>query len=373
MPQGGTREAGGSLTAQQTDEVYMPKLEESCNICPRNCGINRNVKKGFCGSDSRIMITRAAPHMWEEPCISGKNGSGAVFFSGCNLHCVYCQNKAISDGGVGKEVSIERLAQIFLELQAKNVYNINLVTPTHYALAIKEAVKLARNYHLQIPIVYNCGGYESVETIKALEDTVDIWMPDFKYMSAETAKKYSNCPDYFERATEALDEMVRQIRFKGGTRFINQNFSLEENKSRYEELQTPYAEKFVVRSIPDQDKADVRPSDEVSDSDSFNIMTQGIIVRHMMLPGHIGESKRILRFLHERYGNDIYISIMSQYTPMPQILESDRFPELKTKVDRGEYNRLVDFALKIGIENAFIQEVDVASESFIPSFNCEGV
>lgn len=334
MPQGGTREAGGSLTAQQTDEVYMPKLEESCNICPRNCGINRNVKKGFCGSDSRIMITRAAPHMWEEPCISGKNGSGAVFFSGCNLHCVYCQNKAISDGGVGKEVNIERLAEIFLELQAKNVYNINLVTPTHYALTIKEAVKLARNYHLHIPIVYNCGGYESVETIKALEDTVDVWMPDFKYMSADTAKKYSDCPDYFEKATKALDEMVRQIRDKGDTRF--QFFS-------------------------------------DGSEDNVNIMTQGIIVRHMMLPGHIGESKRILRFLHERYGNDIYISIMSQYTPMPQILDSDRFPELKTKVDRGEYNRLVEFALKIGIENAFIQEEDVASESFIPAFNCEGV
>ena len=359
------------MSAKQTDEVYMPEFVEVCNICPRNCGIDRNVKKGFCGSDSRIMITRAAPHMWEEPCISGKNGSGAVFFSGCNLHCVYCQNKAISDGGVGKEVSIERLAEIFLDLQDKNVYNINLVTPTHYALAIKEAVKLARKRcdrgtvlsvtsrcdkenrpychadglkndsistrenirKLHIPVVYNCGGYESVETIKALEDTVDIWMPDFKYMSSETAKKYSNCPDYFERATEALDEMVRQIRGKGGTRF---------------------------QLFPD------------SSEDNVVIMTQGVIVRHMMLPGHIGESKRILRFLHERYGNDIYISIMSQYTPMPQILESDRFPELKTKVDRDEYNRLVDFALKIGIENAFIQEEDVASESFIPAFDCEG-
>ena len=360
----------------------------NCNICPRNCNIDRTEKKGFCGSDSKILITRAAPHMWEEPCISGKNGSGAVFFSGCNLHCVYCQNKAISDGGVGKEVSIERLAQIFLDLQAKNVYNINLVTPTHYALSIKEAVMLARNgcrhlisdtdkllpinaeyklgdkeefyERLNIPVVYNCGGYESVETVKALEDTVDIWMPDFKYMSAETAKKYSNCPDYFERTTEALDEMVRQIKTKGGIKF--QRLAFDKNISSSEGEQCSSGEE-ISASL----------TDEIEYSSGSKIMTQGIIVRHMMLPGHIGESKRILRFLHDRYGNDIYISIMSQYTPMPQILESDRFPELKQKVDRDEYNRLVDFALKIGIENAFIQEEDVASESFIPAFDCEGV
>ena len=309
-----------------------------CNICPRNCGVDRNSGlKGFCGSNSEIFVTRAAPHMWEEPCISGENGSGAVFFSGCNLLCVYCQNKEISDGGVGKAVGIVRLAEIFLDLQAKNVYNINLVTPTHYALAIKEAVKLARcgcgytddnsdNRCLQIPVVYNCGGYESVDTVRALEDTVDIWMPDFKYISKETASRYSNCPDYFERATEALDEMVRQVRSKGGCRFgANQ------------------------------------------------IMERGVIVRHMLLPGHIGESKRILRFLHERYGDDIYISIMSQYTPMPHIMKDDRFPELKQKVDRDEYDRLVDFAMRIGIENAFVQEGDVSSESFIPAFDCEGV
>ena len=316
------------------------------------------------------MVTRAAPHMWEEPCISGKNGSGAVFFAGCNLHCVYCQNKAISDGGVGKKVSVEKLAEIFLELQAKKVYNINLVTPTHYALAIKEAVQLARdginrtyngiNNHvlntpddcyydkLVIPIVYNCGGYESVQTIKALEDTVDIWMPDFKYMSAETAKKYSNCPDYFERATEALDEMVRQVKYKGGIEFKDYDVS------------------HVIEPEKKTESEDI-------ENNQVKIMKRGVIVRHMMLPGHIGESKRILRYLHERYGNDIYISIMSQYTPMPHILADGRFPELEQKVDKEEYERLVDFAVKIGIENAFIQEGEVASESFIPAFDGEGL
>ena len=301
---------------------------EKCDICPRMCNAERaSGKMGYCGADANVMVTRAAPHMWEEPCISGEKGSGAVFFSGCNLHCVYCQNKEISDGGKGKNVSIERLAQIFLALQDKKVYNINLVTPTHYAFQIREAVSLARGMGLVIPIVYNCGGYESVETLKHLQDMVDVWMPDFKYMSDDTALKYSRCPDYVERATEAIDEMVSQVRKKGGSLF----------------------------------------------RDDPQIMLRGVIVRHMMLPGHIGESKRILRFLHERYGNDIYISIMSQYTPMPHILKDDRFPELKVKVDRDEYDRLVDFAVKIGIENAFIQEGDVASESFIPAFDCEGI
>lgn len=343
---------------------YMESKKNACDICPRHCMADRSGgKKGFCGSDSDILVARAAPHMWEEPFISGRNGSGAVFFSGCNLHCVYCQNKAISDGGAGKKVSIERLAEIFLELQAQNVYNINLVTPSHYAFAIKEAVKLARNgvvrneyqetignaccEKLTIPVVYNCGGYESVETVKALEDTVDIWMPDFKYMSSDTSKRYSNCPDYFEKATEALDEMVRQVRFKGGFAFDGSGICKTDAHAEQDIDLTAY--------------------------DTSNIMSRGVIVRHMLLPGHIGESKRILRFLHERYGNDIYISIMSQYTPMPHIMADDRFPELQQKVDRDEYNRLVDFALKIGIENAFIQEGDVSSESFIPAFNGEGI
>ncbi|MCR5728103.1 MAG: radical SAM protein [Lachnospiraceae bacterium] len=324
-------------------------MDTGCLECPRRCRTDRTRQKGYCGCESDILVTRAAPHMWEEPCISGDKGSGAVFFAGCNLHCVYCQNKAISDGGKGKKVSVERLAEIFLELQEKNVYNINLVTPTHYSYEIKEAVRLAKRGNLHIPVVYNCGGYESVETVESLEDTVDIWMPDFKYISSETARRYSNCPDYFERAVEALDEMVRQVRKKGGVLFTNESTH-------------PLCLSHESGSIS-----------ESEDYTSSRIMMRGVIVRHMLLPGNIGESKRILRFLHERYGNDIYISIMSQYTPMPHILNSDRFPELRVKVDREEYDRLVDFALKIGIENAFIQEEDVATESFIPAFDCEGV
>lgn len=310
--------------------------DKKCMTCPRKCGAERYAgQKGFCGESGEIRVTRAMPHMWEEPVISGKRGSGAVFFSGCNLHCVYCQNKAISDGGQGKVISLNRLKSIFLELQDKKVYNINLVTPTHYTYEIIEAVAAARKEGLKLPIVYNCGGYESVESIKALKDTVDIWMPDMKYISSETAQRYSNAPDYFERASEALNEMTAQVKAKGGTKFYTEETDNE--------------------------------------GAAVNIMERGVIVRHMLLPGNVAESKRILRYLHETYGNDIYISIMSQYTPMPQILNSDRFPELKTKVAKEEYDRLVDFALRIGIENAFIQEGDTAEESFIPAFDCEGV
>ena len=297
--------------------------ETPCNICPRKCQAVRTEHKGYCGADETILISRAAPHMWEEPCISGTKGSGTVFFSGCNLHCVFCQNKAISGGGTGKAVDIDGLARVFLELQAKKVYNINLVTPTHYSLKIREAVKKAREKGLILPVVFNCGGYEDQETVRKLEDVVDIWMPDFKYMSKETSARYSHCPDYFEVAVKALDEMVRQIKEKGGAEFDNEG-----------------------------------------------IMKRGVLVRHMMIPEHTGESKRILRFLHERYGDDIYISIMSQYTPMPHILADDTYPELHQKVDMADYERLVDFAVKIGIENAFIQEEDVAAESFIPAFDC---
>ncbi len=311
-----------------------------CEACPRKCGAERNKgHKGFCGETGEIRVTRAMPHMWEEPVISGKRGSGAVFFSGCNLHCVYCQNKAISDGGQGKVIGLNRLKDIFLELQDKKVYNINLVTPTHYTYEIIEAVAAARKEGLKIPIVYNCGGYESTTSIKALKDTVDIWMPDMKYISSQTAKMYSNAPDYFERASEALREMTAQVIAKGGTRFHTEETD----------------------------------NGETAQKQAISIMDRGVIVRHMLLPGHVAESKRILRYLHETYGNDIYISIMSQYTPMPQILDSDRFPELKIKVKKEEYDRLVDFALRIGIENAFIQEGDTAEESFIPAFDCEGV
>lgn len=306
------------------------KKWDSCHLCPRNCGVNRNAgQKGFCGEDNEIMVTRAALHMWEEPCVSGKEGSGAVFFAGCNLHCCFCQNYGISGGETGIKISIERMSEIFIELQEKKANNINLVTPTHYVPQIKKAIEAAKKKGLSIPILYNCGGYESVDTVKQLEGYIDIWMPDMKYMSSELSSRYSKAPDYFEKASDALTEMVEQMKR--------------------------------------------RNNDDVCAFDERGMMQRGVIVRHMTLPGATGDSKRILRYLHENYGDDIYISIMSQYTPMKHILESDEYPELKRKVSKEEYSRLVDFAERIGIVNAFIQTGDVAEESFIPEFDGEGV
>lgn len=315
-----------------------------CRLCPRNCGADRNSgAKGYCGVDSNIYITRAALHFWEEPCISGYedsldedagntetkiSGSGTVFFSGCNLHCCFCQNYEISTGSVGQVISYERLSEIFLELQEKGALNINLVTPTHYVPWIIKALDRAKENGLKLPVLYNSGGYENVDTIKALEGYIDIWMPDMKYKSSELSKKYSNAPDYFDKAAQAINEMVAQIKRR------NNGSVCQFTKG---------------------------------------VMTQGVIVRHMTLPGAIADSKRVLRYLYESYGNDIYISIMSQYTPMKHILEGDKFPELKEKVAIKDYDRLVEFANKIGIENAFIQQGDIAKESFIPAFNGEGV
>lgn len=322
------------------------KWSVSCNLCPRNCHADRSAgRSGFCGVDNRILVNRAALHMWEEPCISGAEGSGTVFFSGCNLHCCYCQNYDISRGTKGFEISEERLSEIFLELQEKKANNINLVTPTHYVPQIIRAISRARDNGLKLPILYNSGGYESVDTVKMLEGYIDIWMPDMKYMSGDIAQRYSKASDYFEKASEALDEMVAQMRRR----------ALQEQMSQ---------------GSSDKESLDI---DGICRFDNRGMMTRGVIVRHMTLPGCTGDSKRILRYLHEKYGDDIYISIMSQYTPMKQILVSDEFPELKRKITKEEYGRLIDFAEKIGITKAFVQNGDVAEESFIPEFDGEGV
>lgn len=293
---------------------------KDCALCPRNCRIDRTVKKGYCKTGARLIVARAALHMWEEPCVSGEQGSGTVFFSGCALGCVYCQNRSISKDLAGKEISIERLAQIFLELQEKEANNVNLVTPSHFVPHIIEALDIARAKGLNIPIVYNCGGYEKVDTLKLLEGYVDIYLPDFKYMSAEPAKKYSNCEDYFEVASKALDEMVRQV---------------------------PQAV-----------------------FDSRGIMLKGVIVRHLTLPGCLEDSKRIIKYLYQTYGDKIYISIMSQYTP---ISKNPKFPELNRRITQKEYDELVDYAISLGVQNGFIQEGETALESFIPPFDNEGV
>lgn len=287
-----------------------------CNICPRRCGADReNGSLGFCGASNKIRIARAALHFWEEPCLSGKNGAGTVFFSHCNMKCVYCQNYRISTRGAGHEVSIGELAEIFLDLQSQGANNIDLVTPTHYALDIAEAVKKAKNSGLHIPVLYNCGGYESVETLKRLEGLIDIYMPDMKYYRDKYAMKYSSAPKYFETACAALEEMYRQT----GAVVLDKN----------------------------------------------GIMQSGVIVRHMMLPGLMLDTKKIMDYLFDTYGNNIYISLMSQYTPLKNV---ERFPELNRKIDMKKYNSIVDYCMNRGMENVFIQEGSAAKESFIPCF-----
>ena len=291
-----------------------------CSLCPRMCNVDREVTTGYCGVKQTLRVARAALHFWEEPCISGEEGSGAVFFTGCNLRCVFCQNFQIARAEQGKEITVERLAEIFLELQEQKANNINLVTATHYVPQVVEALKLAKEKGLRIPVVYNCGGYESVDTLKMLEDFVDIYLPDFKYVDSERAKRYSRAENYPEIAKNALAEMVRQ-----------------------------------------QPKAEF---------DDRGIMIKGVIVRHLMLPGGIKDSKAVVKYLYETYGNQIYVSLMNQYTPLPHVAD---YPEIDRKLKKFEYDRLVDYAISLGVENGFIQEGETAEESFIPAFTNEGV
>ena len=385
---------------------------ENCRLCARSCGVNRMKNRaGRCGQTEELVVARAALHMWEEPCISGKEGSGAVFFVGCPLGCVFCQNREIARGraardessraekemshrrgelsaaadGIshrggglpeaageishrkgelpaaevetsyrrdrqpieaeetshrkgelpaaageishqrveqpGKIISVDRLAEIFLELQGQKANNINLVTPTHYVPQIVEAVREARKKGLRIPIVYNTGSIETPETVHLLEDTVDIFLPDLKFCGRDVAGRYAHLPAYFDIATKAIGEMVRM---RGEAAF-----------------------------------------------DERGMMTRGVIVRHMVLPGHTKDSKEILRYLWENFGDSIYVSIMNQYTPMPGI--EQEFPELGRRVTRREYDRVVDYALELGFSNAFVQEGPTAEESFIPAFDGAGV
>ena len=292
-----------------------------CDLCPRKCLVDRKKgEKGICGQTENLKVARAALHFWEEPCISGDAGSGAVFFSGCPLHCVFCQNENIANGTVGKEISVERLAEIFLELQEKGANNINLVTPGHFVPQITKALDLAKQEGLKLPIVYNTSSYETVER---LEGYVDIYLPDFKYMSPVLSKKYSHAPDYAEVVKAAIAEMVRQT---GKAVFVN--------------------------------------------GDEDNLILSGTIVRHLTLPGCMADSMQILKYLHETYGDMIYISIMNQFTPLSNL---EKYPELNRRITDEEYETLVDYAIEIGIENGFIQEGDTAEESFIPAFDCEGV
>lgn len=299
----------------------MQSWMKKCSLCPRNCGVNRlDGQKGFCGVDAEILVARAALHMWEEPCISGKEGSGAVFFSGCSLGCGFCQNNKISRGQTGKKITVEYLAELFFQLQGQGANNINLVTAGHFLPQVALALENARAHGLKIPVVYNSSGYEKADTLKILEGLVDIYLPDFKYMDSELAGKYSHAPDYPQIAKAALKEMVQQV----GT----------------------------------------------PEFDERGMMKKGVIVRHLLLPGHVKNSREVLKYLYETYGDRIYISIMNQYTPMPAMKDD---PKLSRKVTDREYERLLDYALSLGLNNGFIQEGETAKESFIPEFNEEGV
>ncbi len=293
---------------------------EKCTVCPRVCGVDRTSGKGgYCGVGAAFKLARAALHFWEEPCISGKNGSGTVFFSGCNLGCCFCQNASISRGQSGKEVSAQRLCEIFFELKAQGAHNINLVTPTHYALQLIPVLETVKKEGLQLPIVYNCGGYERVETLKRLDGLIDVYMPDFKYRSNLLAARYSNAPDYCEVVQAAIAEMVRQR----GSCVFDQN----------------------------------------------GMLTSGVLVRHMVLPGAHADAKQILRYLHQTYGEAIYMSIMSQYTP----IGVPKYPVLANRVSERAYASVLDYAASLGIENAFVQEGEAAQESFIPDFDNTGI
>lgn len=278
--------------------------------------------EGYCGENATVRLARVSLHEWEEPPISGEQGSGTVFFSGCPLHCVYCQNMKIANGSVGKEVSIERLAQIFLEQQERGAHNINLVTPTHYAPQIVEALALAKDNGLNIPIVCNTSGYEA-ESLSVFDGHIDIYLTDFKYANPDLAKRYSRARNYPKVASAALDEMFRQV-------------------------------------------------GPVDMDEETGLLKKGVVVRHLMLPGQLRDSFAVMRLLAQRpYAQQIIVSLMSQYTPIKGI--EYEYPELAQKVDKDDYQALVDYALELGLENSFCQDGEAASESFIPEFDYRGI
>lgn len=299
----------------------MENLLKNCTLCPRNCGADRTSgKTGYCSADNTIKIAKASLHFWEEPVLSGTSGSGTVFFSGCPLRCIYCQNAKIALLKTGKEISVSRLCDIFFELEEKGAHNINFVTPTHYSTQIIKAIELAKAKNFSLPFVYNTSGYEKCETLKNLSGLIDIYLPDFKYINSKTAQNYSNAPDYPEIAKNAISEMFRQVG----------KITFSEN----------------------------------------NMAKSGLICRHLVLPGHIIEAKQIIKYLYTTFKDDIFISIMNQYTPMSDFKS---FPNLSRKISEREYKSVTDYAVSLGVKNAFIQYGDTAKESFIPDFDLSGV
>lgn len=307
------------MMQKKTDEIE--KYMKDCTLCPRNCHADRMAgRTGYCGMTDKIYAARAALHMWEEPCISGSKGSGAVFFTGCGLRCCFCQNREIAIGKDGCEIDVKRLAEIFLELQDKGAANINLVTGAHYVPQITAALDIAGKQGMGLPVVYNSSGYEKVETLKLLEGYVDVYLPDYKYADPLLAQQFSHAADYPEIVGNALAEMVRQT----GPVVFDEN----------------------------------------------GYIKKGTIVRHLILPGHTRNSIQVLKHLQRAFGTQIYISIMNQYTPMPFV---ENIPELNRKVTHREYGKAVDYAIGLGVVNGFIQEGGTAKESFIPEFSGEGL
>lgn len=290
-----------------------------CKLCPRKCNIDRNKTIGFCQAPNDITLAKASIHYWEEPCLSGKKGSGTIFFSHCNMKCIFCQNYDISINNFGYKVSIEKFADICIELQTQGALNINLVTPSHYVHKIKQGLILAKKKGLKIPIIYNTGSYDNVNTLKTLEGLINIYLPDLKYYDDKYAIKYSNCKDYFKYASKAIEEMYRQV----GTPIFNKD----------------------------------------------GIMEKGLIVRHLMLPGLISDSKKIITYLYTKYKDNIYISIMNQYTPIRKLEHKN----LNRTLTKKEYNEMINFAYDLGIRNCFVQEDNTQKESFIPIFDGKGI
>ena len=290
---------------------------KKCRLCPRNCKVNRYEKLGYCKAGSKIKLALASLHMFEEPPISGKRGSGTIFFSGCNLKCIFCQNKKISKG-YGREITIKRFKEILVEQQHRGAENINLVTPTHYVPLIKKGIKKAKKEGLVIPIIYNTSSYENTDTIKMMDGLIDIYLADLKYFDNTLGKKYSNCYDYFDYATKAIDEMYNQVG------------------------------KFIMHN---------------------NMLKRGLVVRVLVLPGEIEDAKKIIKYLYDKYKDNIIISIMNQYTS----IYKTKYDNLNRKLTDEEYNEVVNYAVNLGVSNAFIQEGDTAVESFIPEFNLKNI
>lgn len=298
----------------------LAKLE-NCTLCPRNCKVNRTLKeKGFCQSGDKIKISRAALHFFEEPCISNEKGSGAIFFSGCNLKCVFCQNDLISSKNFGVEITVDRLVEIYFELKEKGACNINLVTPSHFASLIALSLRKAKEQGFDLPIIYNTSSYEKVETLKLLDGLIDVYLPDLKYYDDVYGEKYSKAKGYFSIASKAIAEMYRQV----GENQFNQD----------------------------------------------GMIQKGVIVRHLVMPGLVEDSKKIIHYLYVTYKNSIYLSIMNQFTPNSNL---EKYPEINRPITEEEYEIVLQYAISIGVENAFIQEGGTVSESFIPEFNLEGV